>query len=149
MFLFQTLPPVRSKIKRISQDQKSKCDTENHRPARISGYDYVSWDKFDVVSFILHYKWLPLLLPVKQVLLDTNDDARLIFCYMKMPSIKVVGIYKICVILVLYVYKGYWFKGNMWILKKRAAPTCATIMLSSWCVLYLQHIAYMRPDQSI
>ena len=46
-------------------------------------------------------------LPVKRVLLDTNDDARLIFCYMKMPSIKVVGIYKICVILVLYVYKGY------------------------------------------
>jgi len=43
MFLFQALPPVRSKIKRISQDQKSKCDAENPRPA-----------KFDVVSFILH-----------------------------------------------------------------------------------------------
>jgi hypothetical protein len=53
MFLFQALPPVRSKIKRISQDQKSRCDAENQRPARISGYDYASWDKFDVVSFIL------------------------------------------------------------------------------------------------
>jgi hypothetical protein len=54
MFLFQALPPVRSKIKRISQDQKSKCGAENQRPARISGCDYASWDKFDVVSFILH-----------------------------------------------------------------------------------------------
>lgn len=54
MFLFQTLPPVRSKIKRISQDQKSKCEAENQRPARISGYDYASWDNFDVVSFIWH-----------------------------------------------------------------------------------------------
>ena len=54
MFLFQALPPVRSKIKRISQDQKSKYDAENQRPVRISGYDYASWDKFDVVSFMLH-----------------------------------------------------------------------------------------------
>lgn len=54
MFLFQTLPPVRSKIKRISQDQKSKHDAESQRPAKISGYDYASWDRCDVVSFILH-----------------------------------------------------------------------------------------------
>jgi hypothetical protein len=54
MFLFQALPPVRSKIKRISQDQKSKCDAENRKPVRISGCDYTSWEKFDVVSFILH-----------------------------------------------------------------------------------------------
>jgi len=34
-------------------------------------------------------------------------------------------------------------------LKKSAAPTCAITMLSSWCVPYLQHIAYLRPDRSI
>ena len=55
---------------------------------------------------------------MKQVLLDTHNDARLIVCHFKMSSIKVVGIYKICVFLVLQVYKGYWFKGNMCILKK-------------------------------
>jgi hypothetical protein len=54
MFLFQALPPVRSKIIRMSQDQKSKCEAENQRPVKISGYDYASWDKFDAVSFILH-----------------------------------------------------------------------------------------------
>jgi len=54
MFLLQALPPVRSKIKRLSQDQKSRGDAENQRPARFSGYDYASWDKFNVVSFILH-----------------------------------------------------------------------------------------------
>jgi hypothetical protein len=53
MFLFQALPPVRSKIKRISQDQKSRCNAENQRPTRISGCNYASWDKFDVVSFVL------------------------------------------------------------------------------------------------
>jgi len=44
---------------------------------------------------------------MKQVLLDTKDAARLIFYYLKMPSIKVEGIYKICVLLVIQVYKGY------------------------------------------
>jgi len=44
---------------------------------------------------------------MKQVLLDTHNAARLIFCYLKIPSIKVVGIYKIYVFLVLQVYKGY------------------------------------------
>ncbi|PNF40621.1 hypothetical protein B7P43_G05929 [Cryptotermes secundus] len=44
----QALPPVRSKIKRTSIDQKSKHEKQNERPVRISGYDYTAWDKFDV-----------------------------------------------------------------------------------------------------
>jgi hypothetical protein len=53
LFLFQALPPVRSKIKRTSKDQKSTHDKQNERPVKISGYDYTAWDKFDVVSFTL------------------------------------------------------------------------------------------------
>ncbi|XP_021937972.1 RNA polymerase II-associated protein 3-like isoform X2 [Zootermopsis nevadensis] len=44
----QALPPVRTKIKKISEVQKSKHEKQNEMPARISGYDYASWDKFDV-----------------------------------------------------------------------------------------------------
>jgi hypothetical protein len=53
LFLFQALPPVRSKIKRVSKDQKNKHDKQNERPVKISGYDYTSWDKYDVVSFTI------------------------------------------------------------------------------------------------
>jgi hypothetical protein len=53
LLLLQAFPPVRSKIKRTSIDQKSKHDKQNERPVRISGYDYTAWDKFDVVSFTL------------------------------------------------------------------------------------------------
>lgn len=47
------VPPVRSKIKRTSKDQKNKHDEQSKGPVRISGYDYTSWDKYDVVSFTL------------------------------------------------------------------------------------------------
>lgn len=66
LLLLQALPPVRSKIKRTSIDQKSKHDKQNERPVRISGYDYTAWDKFNVVSFTL-----TLFLPMKQVLRET------------------------------------------------------------------------------
>lgn len=42
----QSHPPVRSKIKK-SKGQK-KCENEGKKSSKISGFDYESWDKFDV-----------------------------------------------------------------------------------------------------
>ena len=57
-FLLQSLPPIRnqSNRKKKKKTQKQQPSTSNKDnvskgEARISSYDYRSWDKFDVVSF--------------------------------------------------------------------------------------------------
>ena len=55
-FLLQSLPPIRNqsnrkKKKKKEQPSASNKDNMSKGEARISSYDYRSWDKFDVVSF--------------------------------------------------------------------------------------------------
>ena len=55
-FLLQSLPPIRNqsnrkKKKKKEQPSASNKDNVSKGKARISSYDYRSWDKFDVVSF--------------------------------------------------------------------------------------------------
>ena len=49
---FQKLPPVRNSLdKKKKKKVKKKSDKEPAtKPKKIRGYDYRSWDKFDVVS---------------------------------------------------------------------------------------------------
>ena len=54
--LLQSLPPIRNqsnrkKKKKKEQPSASNKDNMSNGEARISSYDYRSWDKFDVVSF--------------------------------------------------------------------------------------------------
>ena len=53
--LLQSLPPIRNqsnrKKKKKEQSSASNKDNVSKGEARISSYDYKSWDKFDVVSF--------------------------------------------------------------------------------------------------
>jgi hypothetical protein len=77
LLLLQALPPVRSKIKRTSKDQKSKHDKQNERPVRIS------WDKFDVVSFTLLIVINSFLANGAGSMGNTNDAIMLIFCFVK------------------------------------------------------------------
>ena len=55
-FLLQSLPPIRNQSNRKKKKKKeqplaSSKDNMSKGEARISSYDYRSWDKFDVVSF--------------------------------------------------------------------------------------------------
>ena len=62
MFVFlhvQNLPPVRGSLNKKRKKKKKKVvkeeeknDDDKPKDKRLSGYDYRSWDKFDVVSVI-------------------------------------------------------------------------------------------------
>lgn len=52
LYFLQKLPPVRNSLDKKKMKKrvaKKKKDGES-KPSRISGYDYRSWDKFDVVK---------------------------------------------------------------------------------------------------
>ena len=46
----KVLPPVRKKKKSMKETQKTKEQIKSPQTKRIKGYDYSSWDKFDVVG---------------------------------------------------------------------------------------------------
>lgn len=52
--LQQSLPPVRSKLKKIStvKDNKTTTKKTTDNSKKIKSFDYSAWDKFDVVSSI-------------------------------------------------------------------------------------------------
>lgn len=53
---FQQLPPVRNTLDQKKLRKKKKRTTERvqNKPKRISSYDYLSWDTFDVVSWFFN-----------------------------------------------------------------------------------------------
>jgi len=76
-FSLQNLPPVRNQAKKKKKKKQEpsvdiKKDNQPKERTRISSYDYRSWDKFDVVSFL---KTNLQSFSFKQVVLSTSKGS--------------------------------------------------------------------------